>query len=247
MEIKRDFIGFVDRHLPSIQDDKEEAAKILYETCAAPAMGEVLAPRKIFEGWLAHWPEAGGDVADLMTGTEACTMAVEQMIDEGHHMAALLRERLANAFPDADLPKEEKLYEALRENNIIVETIVARCPEDMLTSLYMNSSIYDGRAEFKRRNLIVAVESSNGTVWAHRETGDVIALSEDWKNVDKGTGIPLKFDFEEYKRYWNEDLPASVDILDLRFASHLGTDEPADSDYRADARAAMGLSEGARP
>lgn len=80
-------------------------------------------------------------------------------------------------------------------------------------------------------NDYILVQSSMGNVYADRE-GNVKALDESWKEADERTAIPVKFDFEEFKEYWKEEVPDAVDILDLGFLAADGNCIAPDEDAR---------------
>lgn len=87
---------------------------------------------------------------------------------------------------------------------------------------------------------VFTITSSNGIITANKQTGKVISIEEYPGDCDDPYFSKiLKFDVDEYRRFYSADIPDSVDILDLGYfyQGKKGTsyEEPA-HDWREDVK-----------
>lgn len=86
----------------------------------------------------------------------------------------------------------------------------------------------------------ITVFGSNGDIIVNGDTGEVVRLDGDWREIAAKTEnvdmVPVRFDLDEYRLYYGEALPVpvSVDILDLGFWAANGSYSPPMMDWRTD-------------
>lgn len=72
--------------------------------------------------------------------------------------------------------------------------------------------------------MLVQVNSSNGTLVANAESGDVVRADFDGPEI-------LRFDFDEWRKHYRRGLPDELDILDVGYW-YRGGYQPPELHYR---------------
>lgn len=72
--------------------------------------------------------------------------------------------------------------------------------------------------------MLIQINSSNGTLVANAESGDVVRADFDGPEI-------LRFDFDEWRRRYQCNLPDELDILDVGYW-YKGGYQPPEEDFR---------------
>lgn len=195
--------------------DSSEKASLAKEVCRHMA-GVFIGYAKRDEGfaeWLACYPNVRDGFA-----------ARDDLAEEARKdLESLERRTMLDAFVASGLGRKIRadageLVSAMRWRGMLTEELGVK--RDIPESLRNFPDSLAG---------LIVVHSSNGPIAANPD-GTVVALGGDWPDEPLA---PLKFDFDEWKRYWHAELiRGDLDILDVGYATACGSIIPPAMDWR---------------